>query len=212
MPTALHRSRWSGSCCRPSTPAKVACCRQLLRKHQGQGVLLFFEELLALQWYARTLQLPTITGSTSLQVQTQLLRAFGEGRINRLAFSRAGDTSLDLPRATTVIQISSHHGSRRQEVQRLGRISRIAPGKAPSRFYTLISEGTKEAEDTVRRPQYPTEQGYPYDIEQAELPEHVPTPDAVLAAVHAAAAVPPPPPVRAHAVKKTLRQRLALRK
>ncbi len=31
-----------------------------------------------------------------------------------------GDTSIDLPEATVIIQISSHYGSRRQEAQRLG--------------------------------------------------------------------------------------------
>lgn len=34
--------------------------------------------------------------------------------------SQVGDTSIDLPEATCLIQISSHFGSRRQEAQRLG--------------------------------------------------------------------------------------------
>lgn len=33
---------------------------------------------------------------------------------------QVGDTSIDLPEATCLIQISSHFGSRRQEAQRLG--------------------------------------------------------------------------------------------
>ena len=35
-------------------------------------------------------------------------------------FFQVGDTSIDLPEATCLIQISSHFGSRRQEAQRLG--------------------------------------------------------------------------------------------
>ena len=35
---------------------------------------------------------------------------------------QVGDTSIDLPEATCLIQISSHFGSRRQEAQRLGEI------------------------------------------------------------------------------------------
>jgi superfamily II DNA or RNA helicase len=194
-------------------PAKVQCCRLLLQRHAGAGVLLFFEELLALQWYARALGLPSITGSTALQVQTQLLLGFAHGRHDCLAFSRAGDTSLDLPRASVVIQISSHHGSRRQEVQRLGRISRIAPGKPPSRFYTLISTDTKEAEDTVRRQLYPTAQGYAYTQEVAEAAESTEEPAARLAAALALGVLPPAPPKPSRApTKKTLRQRLARRK
>ena len=34
--------------------------------------------------------------------------------------NQVGDTSIDLPEATCLIQISSHFGSRRQEAQRLG--------------------------------------------------------------------------------------------
>jgi hypothetical protein len=33
---------------------------------------------------------------------------------------QVGDTSIDLPEATCLIQVSSHFGSRRQEAQRLG--------------------------------------------------------------------------------------------
>jgi len=35
---------------------------------------------------------------------------------------QVGDTSIDLPEATCLIQISSHYGSRRQEAQRLGKL------------------------------------------------------------------------------------------
>lgn len=39
---------------------------------------------------------------------------------------QVGDTSIDLPEATCLIQISSHFGSRRQEAQRLGMCSNIS--------------------------------------------------------------------------------------
>ena len=42
---------------------------------------------------------------------------------NVLLISKVGDTSIDLPEANVIIQISSHFGSRRQEAQRLGIIS-----------------------------------------------------------------------------------------
>lgn len=36
---------------------------------------------------------------------------------------QVGDTSIDLPEATCLIQVSSHFGSRRQEAQRLGALA-----------------------------------------------------------------------------------------
>ena len=41
-----------------------------------------------------------------------------------ICLSKIGDTSIDLPEANVIIQVSSHFGSRRQEAQRLGRILR----------------------------------------------------------------------------------------
>jgi DNA excision repair protein ERCC-3 len=40
---------------------------------------------------------------------------------NTIFLSKVGDTSIDLPEATCLIQISAHFGSRRQEAQRLGK-------------------------------------------------------------------------------------------
>jgi DNA excision repair protein ERCC-3 len=39
-----------------------------------------------------------------------------------MLYPQVGDTSIDLPEATCLIQISSHFGSRRQEAQRLGNL------------------------------------------------------------------------------------------
>jgi DNA excision repair protein ERCC-3 len=43
---------------------------------------------------------------------------------NSCVGNQVGDTSIDLPEATCLIQISSHFGSRRQEAQRLGMFER----------------------------------------------------------------------------------------
>lgn len=42
--------------------------------------------------------------------------------VSKIFISKVGDTSIDLPEATVIIQISSHYGSRRQEAQRLGKL------------------------------------------------------------------------------------------
>ena len=65
---------------------------------------------------------------------------------NRL-MSQVGDTSIDLPEATCLIQISSHFASRRQEAQRLGRILRAKRRNDEgfnAFFYSLVSKDTQE--------------------------------------------------------------------
>lgn len=69
---------------------------------------------------------PYIYGATSHEERSMILNHFRQGdpRFRTIFLSKVGDTSLDLPDATCLIQISSQFGSRRQEAQRMGRILR----------------------------------------------------------------------------------------
>ena len=86
---------------------------------------MFSDNVYALQEYALRLGKPFIYGSTPQQERMKILQNFQHNdQINTIFLSKVGDTSIDLPEATCLIQISSHYGSRRQEAQRLGRILR----------------------------------------------------------------------------------------
>ena len=77
--------------------------------------------------------------------------------------SKVGDTSLDLPNANVIIQISSHFGSRRQEAQRLGRILRPKKDSISEYnafFYTIISKNTEEMYFSNKRHKFLVDQGY----------------------------------------------------
>ena len=90
-----------------------------------------------------------------------------------ICISKVGDTSIDLPEANVIIQVSSHFGSRRQEAQRLGRILRpksytSTDGSNRSSFnaffYTLVSTDTQEMFYSAKRQQYLIDQGYTFKI------------------------------------------------
>ena len=90
-----------------------------------------------------------------------------------ICISKVGDTSIDLPEANVIIQVSSHFGSRRQEAQRLGRILRPKSytqqdGSNRSTFnaffYTLVSTDTQEMFYSAKRQQYLIDQGYTFKI------------------------------------------------
>jgi DNA excision repair protein ERCC-3 len=98
---------------------------------------------------------------------------FYRSTIQTICISKVGDTSIDLPEANVVIQVSSHFGSRRQEAQRLGRILRpkgpTATGVANRSafnafFYTLVSSDTQEMFYSAKRQQYLIDQGYTFKI------------------------------------------------
>lgn len=93
--------------------------------------------------------------------------------VRTICISKVGDTSIDLPEANVIIQVSSHFGSRRQEAQRLGRILRPksftqTDGSNRSTFnaffYTLVSTDTQEMFYSSKRQQYLIDQGYTFKI------------------------------------------------
>ena len=89
--------------------------------------------------------------------------------MNYIGLSKVGDTALDIPEASVIIQISSHFGARRQETQRLGRILRPKAnptGGFNAFFYTLVSTDTREMYYSAKRQQYLVDQGYTYKVIQ----------------------------------------------
>ncbi|CAO3700637.1 unnamed protein product [Rhizopus stolonifer] len=173
-------------------PKKMQICQRLIQYHEARGdkVLVYCDHIDALKIYAEKIGRPFIHGATSTEDARQLLtrfqidvqdtdeeltwnqqatrRSLKAKQINTLFLSRIGDTSLDLPAATVLIQVSSHFGSRRQEAQRLGRVLRAKKRNEKgfySRFYTLVTNNTHEFQFSEKRRQFLEEDcGYGYQI------------------------------------------------
>lgn len=78
-----------------------------------------------------------------------------------------GDTAIDLPCANVAIQIGMHYKSRRQEVQRMGRIMRAKDNpnnEFNAYFYTLVSLDTSEVLYSNTRQKCLIDQGFQYEI------------------------------------------------
>ncbi|CAO3646297.1 unnamed protein product [Mucor hiemalis] len=173
-------------------PKKMQICQRLIQYHEAKGdkVLVYCDHIDALKLYAEKVDRPFIYGGTPIEEARQLLsrfqidvpdtdeeltwnqiatrRSLKAKQINTLFLSRIGDTSLDLPAATVLIQVSSHFGSRRQEAQRLGRVLRAKKRNEKgfySRFYTLVTNDTNEVQFSEKRRQFLEEDcGYGYQI------------------------------------------------
>jgi DNA excision repair protein ERCC-3 len=149
-------------------PVKFQVCQFLINYHEARGdkIIVFSDNLFALQHYAYTMKKPFIYGDTSNQERIQILENFQHNElINTIFLSKIGDTSLDLPEATCLIQISSHYGSRRQEAQRLGRILRAKRRNDEgfnAFFYSLVSKDTTEMAYSAKRQAFLVDQGYAF--------------------------------------------------
>ncbi|KAI5169792.1 DNA excision repair protein ERCC-3 [Pancytospora epiphaga] len=157
-------------------PTKFQTCEYLIDRHERRGdkIIVFSDSILALKEYAVKLGKPYIYGPTGQTERMRILKQFRTNpSINTIFLSKVGDTSIDLPEATCLIQISSHFGSRRQEAQRLGRVLRAKKRNDPNfkvYFYSLVSKDTDEMGYSAKRQQFLIDQGYSFSI-ITDIPE-----------------------------------------
>jgi len=157
-------------------PSKLRATEFLVRFHEDRGdkIIVFSDLVYSLKLYADMLKRPMIYGETSERERQAILGTFRTSdALRTICISKVGDTSIDLPEANVIIQVSSHFGSRRQEAQRLGRILRPkswtqTDGSNRSTFnaffYTLVSTDTQEMFYSTKRQQYLIDQGYTFKI------------------------------------------------
>ncbi|PWN42531.1 DNA repair helicase rad25 [Ceraceosorus guamensis] len=149
-------------------PNKFQACQFLINYHENRGdkIIVFSDNVYALEAYAKKLNKLFIHGGIPQTERMRVLQHFQHNpTINTIFLSKVGDTSIDLPEATCLIQISSHFGSRRQEAQRLGRILRAKRRSEDgfnAFFYSLVSTDTSEMYYSSRRQAFLVSQGYAY--------------------------------------------------
>ncbi|KAF8442411.1 P-loop containing nucleoside triphosphate hydrolase protein [Boletus edulis BED1] len=151
-------------------PRKFQACQFLIKFHEARGdkIIVFSDNVYALEAYAKKLGKPYIHGGTGQVERMRVLQWFQhDPNVNTIFLSKVGDTSIDLPEATCLIQISSHFGSRRQEAQRLGRILRAKRRNDEgfnAFFYSLVSKDTQEMFYSTKRQQFLIDQGYAFKV------------------------------------------------
>jgi DNA excision repair protein ERCC-3 len=151
-------------------PRKFQAAQFLIDYHEKRGdkVIVFSDNVYALEAFAKKLKKVFIYGGTPQAERQGILENFQYNPdVNTMFLSKIGDTSLDLPEATCLIQISSHFGSRRQEAQRLGRILRAKRRNDEgfnAFFYSLVSKDTQEMFYSSRRQAFLVDQGYAFKV------------------------------------------------
>ncbi|KAH8653450.1 P-loop containing nucleoside triphosphate hydrolase protein [Xylariales sp. PMI_506] len=151
-------------------PRKIQACQFLIDYHEKRGdkIIVFSDNVYALKEIALALGKAYICGATGNNERMQILDNFMHNPLVKTIFlSKIGDTSLDLPEATCLIQISSHYGSRRQEAQRLGRILRAKRRSDEgfnAFFYSLVSKDTTEMYYSTKRQAFLVDQGYSFKV------------------------------------------------
>jgi superfamily II DNA or RNA helicase len=130
---------------------KIDYLKSLIKKHPYEKTLIFTKHNKLVYMLSKDLLIPAITHQTPPEEREQILSYFMSGEYNRIVTSRVLDEGVDVPDASIAVIISGT-GSKRQFIQRLGRILRKKPGKQAILF-ELVSAGTAENYISRRRKQ-----------------------------------------------------------
>lgn len=147
---------------------KISICEVLAKRHKDDHVLIIGQYLDQLKMLAKKFKAPIITGATPNKKREELYADFRSGKVRLLIVSKVANFAVDLPDANVAIQVSGTFGSRQEEAQRLGRILRPKTENTTARFYSLVSRDTCDQDYSVKRQLFLTEQGYRYEIVNAE--------------------------------------------
>ncbi len=148
--------------------AKVNMVAEILNRHPGEPALVIGTYLDGLAPVAEALRAPLVTGSTPSFRRLAWFDELRSGRLEVLVVSKVANFSLDLPEVSVAVQVSGTFGSRQEEAQRLGRILRPKGDGRQAHFYTVVARDTVEQEYAQRRQRFLAEQGYAYQIVDAD--------------------------------------------
>jgi DNA excision repair protein ERCC-3 len=148
--------------------SKLAVVDALVARHRHEPTLVVGAYLDQLEALAGRLEAPLVTGKTPVRERERLYEAFRAGEVRLLVVSKVANFSVDLPEAAVAVQVSGTFGSRQEEAQRLGRILRPKAGGGQATFYAVVARDTNDQDFAAHRQRFLAEQGYAYEIHDAE--------------------------------------------
>ncbi len=131
-----------------NAPAKYAEIERLLTKHANDQVILFSEYNQVVDEISRRLCLPSITYKTPTEERRAILERFRAGQYTKLVSGRVLNEGVDVPDCRVAIIVSGN-STKREYIQRLGRVLRPKAGEAL--LYELVTAGTTEEDIAKRR-------------------------------------------------------------
>jgi len=131
-----------------NAPPKYAEIERLLRLHVSDQVLLFSEYNPVVDEISRRFRLPSITYKTPSEERRAILERFRSGQYSKLVTGRVLNEGVDVPDCRVAIIVSGN-STKREYIQRLGRVLRPKTGQAL--LYELVTSGTTEEDMAKRR-------------------------------------------------------------
>jgi len=116
---------------------------------RGSKILVFTQYVEQAEELGRLLGAPVLTGSTEQKQRKKIFEEFRKAPKGVLVITTVGDEGIDIPDANVGVVVAGT-GSRRQFIQRLGRLLRPGSGKV-ARLYEIVVKDTQEEAQAKRR-------------------------------------------------------------
>jgi superfamily II DNA or RNA helicase len=131
--------------------AKEKAVKEIVERELGEKakILVFTQYVEQAKKLGEILNAPVLTGEMDTKERSRILDEFKNVEKGVLVLTTVGDEGLDIPDVNVGIIVAGT-GSRRQYVQRLGRLLRPRPGKT-AKLYEIIVRGTAEEMQARRR-------------------------------------------------------------
>ncbi|HSF00111.1 MAG TPA: DEAD/DEAH box helicase family protein [Nitrososphaeraceae archaeon] len=135
-----------------NSQSKIAELRKILSENPNRKTIIFTQHNKLVYLISNNFLIPFITHKSSKQEREDALNGFRDGRYRVLVTSKVLDEGIDVPDAELGIIVSGT-GSKREFIQRLGRLLRTKPNFTNAKLIEIISSGTSEINTSVRRKQ-----------------------------------------------------------
>jgi superfamily II DNA or RNA helicase len=135
-----------------NSQSKIEELRKILSENPDRKTIIFTQHNKLVYSISTKFLIPFITHKSSKQEREDALNGFREDRYRVLVTSKVLDEGVDVPDAELGIIVSGT-GSKREFIQRLGRLLRIKPNSKNAKLIEIISSGTSEMNTSVRRKQ-----------------------------------------------------------
>ncbi|RLG41110.1 MAG: ATP-dependent helicase [Thermoproteota archaeon] len=131
-----------------NSESKLEALEEILKAHRTDKVLIFTEYNEMAHLIGRRFLIPVLTHRTNPAEREDILEGFRTGRYTKIVTSKVLDEGLDVPDARIAVVLGGS-GSRREFIQRLGRILRRKEKRAI--LYEVVSSKTIEVSASYRR-------------------------------------------------------------
>ena len=135
-----------------NSQSKIIELRKILSENPNRKTIIFTQHNKLVYLISNNFLIPFITHKSSKQEREDALNGFRDNRYRVLVTSKVLDEGVDVPDAELGIIVSGT-GSKREFIQRLGRLLRTKPNFTNAKLIEIISSGTSEINTSIRRKQ-----------------------------------------------------------